>query len=282
MRKFSTVILTLSLFSSYSFGFGGVVTDPSSYTYYVEQIKAAKEQLKTAQQQFEEMEKTKDGVLNIQKNVTGNLLRAQKSLSNIAALKDQIKKNPKDFLEYSADALDDITKVDKYRADVTDNLNDTFGLEGDNAIGGWGDVKAEKTKPASQQRAAKNAIVGAEVAKGKIAVQLDDIEALSTAANTATSLKDSSDINNALLAKIALNQQEVIKLLADISQNISLYFYEGKENVDKVKASMVNGKDLLSDSDFKPNTSTNKPLSMSERGKKCNPFAGECDKGEWQ
>jgi chromosome segregation ATPase len=273
-----TLLISCCIFNANSaFSFGGVVTDPTSYTYYVKQLEEAKKQLETAQESLDTITETKDGIFSIKSNVEGNLQRAQRSISRIKSLEDNIKDNPEDALNYASDALDDVSKIDKYRENVANNVEKQFGTLNDK-VSDWGDVKTQKEIQAAKQEAAKKAIINAEVAKGKIAQQLEDLSSLANDANSATSLKDASDVNNAILLKMNENLVEIIALISDISQNISLAYYNGKENVDKEPAHMKDGKSMLNADDWKP-TKTQKVKSLTERG--CNPFSGECDKGAW-
>ncbi|WP_010320076.1 hypothetical protein, partial [Vibrio ordalii] len=71
-----TTALTLLTFTSHCFGFGGVVTDPGSYSYYATQIDQAIQQVKLAEDQVKQATKTYDKIVNVDKSITGNLMRA--------------------------------------------------------------------------------------------------------------------------------------------------------------------------------------------------------------
>ena len=86
----------------------------------------------------------------------------------------------------------------------------------------------QKRKQA-RQFAYKKAIVESELSKAKIKLQLEKVEELATATNTATSLKDSTDVTNTILLEMLENQREMIKHMANASQSLSMAFYDGQK-----------------------------------------------------
>ncbi len=60
MKTLINYLLILSLTINSAFGFGGVVTDPTSYTYYAKEIKAMNDAIKTSLDQLEQINKLND------------------------------------------------------------------------------------------------------------------------------------------------------------------------------------------------------------------------------
>ncbi|MUK91895.1 hypothetical protein GNP80_05525 [Aliivibrio fischeri] len=254
------------LFSSYAFSFGGVVTDPGSYTYYATQIETALKQLKQAEQQLKTAQDTYDSVTSIDKRLTGNLQRAQRSLSNFTDLKEVSIKDTRKSLQYAKKALDEVANISDYKADIEKQIDDVFGESERND---WVNIEAEKK--ASKQKALKQAIIDAETAQGKTELQLEHLTEFASAANSADTSKDAQDVTNALLLKMVENQGELITIMANISKNLALSEYDGEQKASG--ANIVNGKDLLKAEQWKsPKSKTTKSLSEMMDG--CNPFEG--------
>ena len=109
-------IFALSFFfSGYVFSFGGIVTDPGSYTYYATQIETALKQLKQAEDQLKTAKETYDSVSSIDKRLTGNLQRAHKSLKNAADLKESSIRDTRKSIQYASKALDEVINISDYK-----------------------------------------------------------------------------------------------------------------------------------------------------------------------
>lgn len=261
----------LSLFSCYAFSFGGVVTDPGSYTYYGTQIEKAVKQIETMEKQYKQAVDTYKEVTSIDDNITGNLQRAINQLKKLKSMQEINLANGKDSLLFTKKTLNEITDIPEFGEDVISSIEDTFGAE-QQKRNDWISVEAEKR--ATKQKALKNAIVDAETAQGKIDYQLKQIEDLASMTNGSNNIKDSTDINNSILLQMAEQQQEMIKLLANISKNLALASYDGKEN--SPKPNIVEGKDLLNPDDWKTDSKKAQKRSTSDILSDCNPFEQKC------
>lgn len=269
-KKLSTAILLTSL-SFNCFGFGGVVTDPGSYSYYATQIEKAMEQLKVAEEQVKQATQTYNKVTNIDKNITGNLMRAQRNLERIRDMQVTSVKDIRKSLQYAKKALGEVSSLPAYVEEVETNIDKTFGVD-PQSQNDWVNVKAQQR--ANKQKAYRQAIVDAEIAQGKIDIQNEQLEELALATNTSDSLKDATDITNAALLQVIENQQEMITLLANVSKNLSLAQYDGGEHANEAP-NIINGKDITDANQWK----NKKNLSSSVSKKDCNPFEEKCTKG---
>ena len=258
------ILLGLTLLSTGAFGFGGIVTDPGSYTYYVTQIETALKQLKQAEESLQTQIDTYTSVDSIDKNLTGNLSRARQSLEDFNDLKEMNIKDTRKSLQFASKALDEIKNIADYKGDIEDEIDDVFGDNGDNA---WVSVEAEKKK--TRQRAFKQAIIDAETAQGKVDLQLENVTKLTETANSTQDMKDAQDVTNALLIKMIESQGELITIVSNVSKNLALSQYDGGDH--KNKASVVNGKDLLKDEDWKIDNKK-KPKTQMEILEECGGF----------
>lgn len=237
-------LLGLVFLSTGAFGFGGVVTDPGSYTYYATQIETALKQLKQAEKQLQTQMDTYTSVDSIDKNLTGNLNRARQSLEDFNDLKEMNIKDTRKSLQFASKALDEIKNIADYKGDIEEEIDDVFGNSVDDA---WVNVEAEKKK--TRQRAFKQAIIDAETAQGKVDLQLENVTELAETANSTQDMKDAQDVTNALLIKMLESQGELITIVSNVSKNLALSQYDGGDH--KNKASVVDGKDLLKPEDWK-------------------------------
>jgi len=223
-------ILLLFLIPTLAHSFGGVVTDPTSYTYYIEQIEQSMEQLKTMENQVKETTKVYDQVTSVDKRLMGNLNRAQKQLQKIKDMQDWTISDARKSLKYAKNALEEVGQIPEYQEEVTEGIDSVFGEE-ENKNNNWVSVEAEKK--AMRQKSLKQAIVDSEVAQEIITVQLEELETLASATNTTDTLKDSTDVTNTILLSLLDGQREVIQQLSNISRNIALASYDGKDKENK-------------------------------------------------
>lgn len=271
MKLVKTVVLCGLFLTNQAIGFGGVVTDPGSYTYYGTQIEKAVKQIETLEKQYKQATQTYTKITSIDDNITGNIQRALNQLKKIKAMQDISLANGKKSLLFTKKALNEITDIPSVGEDISDNIDKTFGLE-QQKRNDWISVEAEKK--ATKQKALKQAVIDAEVAQGKVDLQLKQIEDLASMTNSSDSIKDATDINNTILLQMAEQQQEMILLLSNISKNIALANYDGKDESNPelgYSNGKRNGKSMTDKSDWSVK-SKNKPKSMTS----CDPFAETC------
>ncbi|MEZ8481157.1 hypothetical protein AB9R81_23435 [Vibrio cyclitrophicus] len=258
------ISITLSLIASIFYvgvvySFGGVVTDPGSYSYYATQIEQAIEQVELAEDQIKQATKTYDKIVNVDKSITGNLQRADRSLKRISDLQNVSITDVRKSMQYAKKALDEVTDIPQYHTEIEGEIDKTFGEE-NQSRGDWVNVEAEKR--ANKQKALKRAIVDSEVAQGKIKLQDEQLEDLALATNETDSLKDATDVTNAALLQMIEGQNEIINLLANISKNLALAEYNGDENL-STETHIINGKDIRNKADWEVKN-RNKVKSLSD------------------
>lgn len=254
-------------FSGFCFGFGGVVTDPVSYTYYVQQLEQAMNQIKLAEDQIKTATDTYDEITSVDERLTGNLARAQKNLKKIKDMQDLSLKDMRKSLMYAKNALEEVGEIPEYQESVSEEIDSIFGEE-NQSKNVWVSVEAQKR--AQKQAAFKQAIIDSEVAHGKVNLQLEELEQLASATNESDTLKDSTDVTNTILLSILDGQQEVVKQLANISRNLSLAEYDGAESKKPEAVHIVDGKDLTNPNDWK--VKSKKPKTLAE----CGVFESNC------
>lgn len=259
-----TKIITsiLCVYSGFAVGIGGlgdVVSDPTSYTYYAEQLEQGIDMLEVQERKLQKLVDSYNKLQNIENNVSGNIQRAKSTLNRIKALKEMTgTKDLRDALKYAKRAIEEIEEIPEHATVIGDNVDEVFGNEEKESkkSGQWISASKLSEKKRHRQLAYKQAIVESEISKAKIKLQLEKAEELATATNTATSLKDSTDVTNTILLEMLENQREMIKHLSNTSRSLSMAYYDGQK-----KTVTMPDIDLLKP---KPNKTTKKAW--------CSPF----------
>lgn len=235
MRKLIFLVSTLTLSTSaYSIGgIGDIVSDPTSYTYYVEQINTATDSLENARQQLQKITEAKDIALNTQRNLEGSFRRAQRALSNFQSMQEQLEDDPagfaEDWIEDRDSVQDSIRKTSRNVGRVFDpvenSIEDIQEFAGQDAndknwSSDWVSVKAAQKSILREDL--QRSVVQSEIATALTQDQLEALEELATQANTASTQKDATDVSNALLLKMIDQNQQLIELVASINKNIAM------------------------------------------------------------
>lgn len=248
MKKLKLLVLLYGV-SFYSFSFGSVVTDPVSYSYYATQVETAINELKNGEIQLETIQKSLDmakdtynSVSSIDSNLSGNLKRANKTISNLQKMDI---KEFEETLQFAKKSLDEVENIGNYKSGVETEIDNVF-VESDRKD--W--VNVELEKKAAKQKAFKTAIIDAELAQGKATLQVKHLEELALATDSANTSKDAQDVTNSLLLTMIDNQRELITLMASVSKNIALSEYNGEEDA-PADAKVNNGRDITNKDDYK-------------------------------
>ena len=93
MKKIIIFIITVCLIASNAaaFGVGGVVTDPGSYTYYVEQIKVATEELENLKEQLDTAKSVLDETQKMRGLLEGAYNHAFSTIERLRKFQQEIK-----------------------------------------------------------------------------------------------------------------------------------------------------------------------------------------------
>jgi conjugal transfer/entry exclusion protein len=214
-------------------GVGDVVSDPTSYTYYAEQIKTAQEAYANAKEHLQTALEAKDIADKTRSNLEGTYRRAQQALSDFKSMREQLENDPARFAVKMIEDRRDLSdvkndtarKVQSVFDPVKSSMDDINELAGNDASGNewssdWISVKAAQKKVVQEEL--QRAIVDAEVAESLTASQLKNIEDLASKANSAVTQKDATDVTNALLLQMIDQNQQLIKLVANISRNLAM------------------------------------------------------------
>jgi len=229
---------------------GMVVTDPTSYSYYVEQLKKQAEQIEAATKQVETLGGVLDTVDKIESKLMGHYNRAtgivkridklQKVMSRdtdgnmFAKLKQigdagratggvlrggagELKSAGKDYGELTGDDL---------YADTRKVLEWNFGDPRDKSDP-MAQYRNADGKYQAQQDALKSVVVNGEGLLGGIKERIDGIKDLANQANSTANMKDAQDMTNAILIEILKTLTDFMAIAAQANQANALFNYSG-------------------------------------------------------
>jgi hypothetical protein len=286
MKSKFLILVGSSLFSSGVFAVGGVgdiVSDPTSYAYYVKQIEAAQQQYEKATEHLNTALETKDTIESVDRQLRGNYNRAMRHIKKFQQWKENAKESP---LEFAEDTIRNRDAVLDYSDKIENSIDSYYYGEdilGDNtnSKGGWVNINVNKNQ--HKQGFFKRALVKSEVAKGMINLDLDELEELATEVNSTQTLKDSSDVNSSILLKLLESAQRTNALLADISSTLAIANYSGeKQYSDNKRLNQVSSNDeldaLLESNSRSSSGKLNGGVGMMDFLDGCNPFKDRCNK----
>lgn len=225
-------------------GVGDVVTDPGSYTYYVEQIKVATKKYK----KIEEHAKTAKSVLDETKKLRGLLEgtfdHAIDTIDDLKDLQKEITEKPTELLKYAKNFLNKELKPGEDWINPEDIIGEIF-VDPRKVEDHVERIKQLTRKFHLRQKILEQAILKAEEIHASMPKQYAKIEKIAKKSNEAGSTKEAMDINNQLLAEILKALTDLISLTGYIGKAQTMANFKGvddselkvvEENLNKTKA----------------------------------------------
>lgn len=223
-----------------------IVSDPSSYGYYVEQLQSAAKELtemKNAVNQAKTLNTSFDGYMNDlhQKfNLADTLKRTLGAdIKNFDQYASGLSSKSRHNLKHNkySDYSDDLTGV------INANIDGIFiDPNDDNYV--MGSSKIQELRTFEQQRLRKKGLVKTEEALIRAGARLDRIKDLSEKANNTTTIKMSQDLTNAILLELLATNNEMLKIFSILGQAnmASQYINYSKEVHEKAQAELAEQK----------------------------------------
>lgn len=230
-------------------GVGDVVSDPISYTYYVEQIEKTTESISVGKDQVENLAGLRDQVDDLTSQFRGNYNRALNLVNSVGDLHNEVDTIPSSFdaaeNEYNSlnGDYDGYSKVDE-------NLNKAFN---DPRRKNYNPNLVNAYKYNLQQLSKKNTIRSSEGLLDNQRNRINTLENISAQIDKTENSKDATDLNNRFLAELVKGQIEILAVLVRMAKIEALDGYSGYEDdvaKERIKTleNRANGKD---DRDFK-------------------------------
>ncbi|MBU1404322.1 MAG: type IV secretion system protein [Proteobacteria bacterium] len=208
----------------------GVVTDPTSYTYYVKQIAEAQKQLAETQKQVETLGGIKTIADKAQRAVVGNYNRAKGLVSDLQRIRKKLEATPttmqgtakkwlslgNDGLEIGEDGFVSVGKLlDTNWIDPRDIKNNVERLK-----------KIDQIYQVKQASLRGNIEASDEILR-TMPERLKTIEGLVEQIDQTENVKDATDLNNRFLAEILKVLAEMSAIAAKIGESYALLNYQG-------------------------------------------------------
>lgn len=247
-----------------------VVTDPTSYTYYVDQIKKLQEQQEQLSEQTMSLAEIKQLAIDSKKMATGSYNHAMKFLEYVKAIErgdwgavpdtfEQVRQSIEFFCqsEINGKRIGDDGDPCKPRQSqpggkddqeygvveaTEDILNITFGDPTSPHYNPW---VVKNYKFAIEQMSRENTIKESQRILAKQTPRMERIEALAAEIDKTENPKSSADLTNRMLAEILLVQTEMVAVLTKMAEMQALEGYVGTPKNEPKEKAPNNKKDAL-------------------------------------
>lgn len=195
-----------------------VVTDPASYTYYVEQLRSAASALETAQKTVDGVKQTVSQVKNVNSQLSGMYNRAKGMVEDMKRARDEF--DPKGILSKYGASLG-IPSDDNGFMDIEKVLSGAFGDARTRGMQG-NDIRHDL-----QQKALKDVINDSEKLLLGVSERLDRTGKLAAQIDTTANIKDSMDLNNRISVEILKTLIDMLAIAVKNNQTQALFSYSG-------------------------------------------------------
>ncbi|MCP3965219.1 MAG: hypothetical protein GY718_02535, partial [Lentisphaerae bacterium] len=255
VKKIAVILLALVLFVPTTKSMANVMltTDITSYTYYVEQIKVAQQELLAAQESIEKQTKILSQAKEQYKEATklrsmieGTYNYAAKTVSKLQKAQEAMENDSMAIVEFADEMLvSDDGEAWVSAKDVTDFIfQDPRKRNPNSSLTEFQSRQLETTinKYHARQRIIKKALNEAQTTQEGMKETYEEIKDITSQIDTATTLKQAADLNNVINAKILKAVQDLTKLVAQLGEANMIREYEGADEAttkklkDEIKA----------------------------------------------
>jgi len=211
---------------------GMIVSDPTSYTYMIEQITKYEKQIEQMAKTAEKATVTADKLTAMKNQLEGNYNR-------VAGLADRLTKVAKRMEQVPYSLESDVLKIQKKLGTNEGRLNDgdmtewesldlhVDGVFGDPRDPNWNPWKVNEQKYEVRQGVLRNSLKQSTLRLHGLKKRMDELKTLFDEIDRTKNIKDSQDLTNRLFAELLVGQQEMIELLAHMAQATAVMKYKG-------------------------------------------------------
>lgn len=213
-----------------------VVSDPTSYTYYVEQINKQLEQINKLTEQVAETKNVVDKATLIYDTLSGAYEYGMHMYGEMKRMKERMEQNPFAAMDYvmkwtGKDIPDDWVRDDGY-LEIDMVLDDIF--KDSRATDVIWEEEIDKQRHA-QQTNIKKAIIEAEDILQTMGERMENLDELFVEIDATEDLKASQDLTNALLAEILKILTDHLTLAARYDSAMSMALYKGTSDETQIQ-----------------------------------------------
>jgi hypothetical protein len=228
---------------------GLAVSDPISYTYYVQQLEQATSAVKKGKETVESLGGLRNQVDTMTSQFRGNYARLMGIVGAVGDLYQEVESIPSSIEAAEANFKSMIGDYEQY-AKIDENLRKAFN-----------DPRSAKYNPDVylthqynvKQLSKKNVIRASEYSLAKQKKRIDALGEISGQIDKTENVKDATDLNNRFLAELIKGQLEMLAILTRLAKMEALDGYAGYED-DAANAASTTVKNRSSgrdDRDFK-------------------------------
>ena len=197
-----------------------VVTDPTSYSYYVEQIKSATDTLKQAKENTETLGGVLEETEGMRANLEGNYNMLGNAINDIGALRNAESAIPNINSLLSLPGTGSMDNREKTLAALktvfSDPTKDTYNP--------W---IVHDAQGYLQQASKRNAIVHSNALLSSVGERLESLSGLAEQVDRTPNAKAAVDLTNRLLVEIIRGNIEMLMVLTRMEEMMALQDYKG-------------------------------------------------------
>lgn len=204
---------------------GMVVSDPTSYSYYVEQLKQQAKALEKMMDQIKEVQEVQNRITAVESQLTGSYSQAQGLFQDLKRIEQQLGRRATSA-EAMAEKWTDLAKgIDGFID--SDELLDAIFKDPRNEDGSA--YKNAEKHYEMRQDSLKKTVANCEDVLQGMPERLQRISFLSDKIDNTANIKEATDLGNRILVEILLVLNEQIYLAAQYRESQSLLDYHGIE-----------------------------------------------------
>lgn len=242
----NTTYLSIIIFSLYTLhlpAFAMTVSDPTSYTYYAQQLAKMQKQIQQAQSMIAKAEEANSFLGKIESELKGSYYRGQYLLNKMKMIQNKYSDTPSGIMKQAKGWMQMMDSAKDF-AEVGSLLDDTFGDPRSKDFNAW---KVMDQKYQTRQSVFKDTIEESESILNEMPDDLKEIEELMKEVDKTENLKDAQDMTNALLGKILLVLHRQLAFSAKVATAQNVLNYNGA-NEDIMKERIEAAKNAESES----------------------------------
>jgi len=230
----SSLMILMFPFHSHSM----TVSDPTSYTYYAEQLKKLQTQMEQLQKQYDEAVKSNQWLTQIQDDLSGSYNRGMALYNKLKSIQRQLEAIPNRYERYKKrweGLLTDIEDFQDVKAVIDNVIKDPRHPDYDL----WKDMDRRYQM---RQRALKDTIDRSEDLLAGLPNDFEELAKLAKQIDETKNQKDATDLTNSILVQILTVLQKQLELSTYLAQSQSILNFTGaneqvlKNRIESAKA----------------------------------------------
>lgn len=249
MKKIvALVLIGLSVVPTHAWAFlgiGDVVSDPMSYTYYVQQIKEMTEQTQNAIKQVETLGGIRTTAQDMYRSTVGTYNRGMGIIRDVERMKNRLNSDPStldgQFHKWSG-VLGDVSQTAGQTGRTLDGATGLYVDARQVLDENFEDPRKRKKMMAHvpnmskdrqyhvSQSALRDAVAAADEVLQTMPDRVSGLEDLVNQIDSTKNLKDAADLQNRFLAEILKTLYELMNVVSRIGEAQSLQFYQGVDD----------------------------------------------------